>query len=202
MSNFELTPIEASESNARHIQRIVYEDFLRLPGMTEGDALSIANPDDETKVKGQYDKLQSEGNKYFSVDGMLAWLGVVKFSDWYPGDEQQFMTLREKLVQVGLTKLSIDDPSEPTMGLHVFARSNDAMDTVPMLDKEMLGLVVKDTRSRKAGYKTLKCAVDQDDIKLQSALDAYRNIDLERRNARIALGTTRRTYDLRHVALD
>jgi hypothetical protein len=98
--NVEIQPLfvagqspEEQLDTAREVQRFVYEDFLRV-GVTEEEARSIADPDNDDQVVKQLERIthRPRGTMYSWVieDGGLR--GIVKTGPWLPGDAAPFGT--------------------------------------------------------------------------------------------------------------
>jgi len=112
---------EEQIATAARVQTLLYDDFRRV-GASEDEARSIADPDSETSVEMQRQKLLDPrpGVEYFGLydEDDSTELGIVKVGKWLPGDARPFGRLQQLKAMVEGVVLSHD---RQPRGLHALS---------------------------------------------------------------------------------
>lgn len=153
-------PTDELFEEARGIKEYVYRDFLRL-GVSEGDARSFADPNDDDQLMTQVDKLMfpNPSTQYLQIldDGKTA--GYAKVGPRRIGDEAPF---GEWLRIAAKARELLQQPEDMPRGLHVMAVREG-------LTQAALTRIYYDHVPKS---KTLHVSAHEDDLELNEALTA------------------------------
>lgn len=177
--------IEEQIEVATRVQELLYGDFRRV-GASEDEARSVADPDNDTSVNMQWQKLLDPraGTEYFGLydEGDSIELGIVKVGVWLPGDARPFgwtQQLRAKAEGIVLPH------DRQPRGLHAFSVEEG-------LAKAGLAMV---RRQAIPAAASLRVVAHENDEELHTALGELGAND-HRRSGVVTLGKYAANYRL------
>ncbi len=197
--SFENTSAAEQVNVAQRVQKLLWEDFVRLEGVNPDELRTAVDPDSDVMVAAQVQKIRVAGQNNTVYTGVYrtdadkteAMQGITKIGDWRRGDQKPF----------GHSAISalwhaMDPLASPQRGLHAFAMSDDSRH----LTLEALTALLNDpTDIILNRYSQLRVAVDEQDTLLSESLQSHGAKVMRRRRGSIALARYERPYQLHIV---